>query len=117
MMPGRSMSALIFRMAEKRIPRAEEEKRASWLVMAPQYSRAAPAVTPRSRRSHDFAIFLAAGLGTRVIFRSGGPDARFLPVSVLRRLHFERERAERLHRQDRVGTYGSFHIARFAPAH
>lgn len=61
-------------------------------------------------------IFAAAGPGARVIFRSGGPDERFLPVSVLRRLHFDRERAERLHRQDRVGTYGSFHIARFAPA-
>jgi S-adenosylmethionine-diacylglycerol 3-amino-3-carboxypropyl transferase len=61
-------------------------------------------------------IFATAGPGARVIFRSGGPDERFLPVSVLRRLLFERERAERLHRQDRVGTYGSFHIARFAPA-
>jgi S-adenosylmethionine-diacylglycerol 3-amino-3-carboxypropyl transferase len=61
-------------------------------------------------------IFATAGPGARVIFRSGGPDASFLPVSVLRRLVFERERAERLHRQDRVGTYGSFHIARFAPA-
>lgn len=61
-------------------------------------------------------MFAAAGPGARVIFRSGGPDERFLPVSVLRRLYFERERAERLHRQDRVGTYASFHIARLAPA-
>jgi S-adenosylmethionine-diacylglycerol 3-amino-3-carboxypropyl transferase len=61
-------------------------------------------------------IFATAGPGARVIFRSGGPDERFLPVSVLRRLVFERERAERLHRQDRVGTYGSFHIAGFATA-
>ena len=36
--------------------------------------------------------------------------------SVLRRLRFERERAVALHRLDRVGTYASFHIARFAPA-
>jgi hypothetical protein len=35
---------------------------------------------------------------------------------VLRRLRFERERAEALHRRDRVGTYASFHIARLAPA-
>jgi S-adenosylmethionine-diacylglycerol 3-amino-3-carboxypropyl transferase len=61
-------------------------------------------------------IFATAGPGARVIFRSGGPDERFLPVPVLRRLVFDRERAERLHRRDRVGTYGSFHIARFAPA-
>ena len=51
-----------------------------------------------------------------MIFRSGGKDERFLPLSVLRRLRFERERAEALHRLDRVGTYGSFHIARLAPA-
>ncbi len=61
-------------------------------------------------------IFATAAPGARVIFRSGGRDERFLPMSVLRRLVFERERADRLHRQDRVGTYGSFHIAGFAPA-
>ena len=61
-------------------------------------------------------IFRSAGPEARVIFRSGGRDARFLPVAVLRRLRFERERAEALHKRDRVGTYGSFHIARFAPA-
>jgi S-adenosylmethionine-diacylglycerol 3-amino-3-carboxypropyl transferase len=61
-------------------------------------------------------IFQAAGEGARIIFRSGGRDALFLPVSVLRRLRFERERAEALHRRDRVGTYASFHIARLAPA-
>ena len=57
-----------------------------------------------------------AGPGARVIFRSGGRDELFLPLSVLRRLRFERERADALHRLDRVGTYASFHIARLAPA-
>jgi S-adenosylmethionine-diacylglycerol 3-amino-3-carboxypropyl transferase len=61
-------------------------------------------------------IFRLAGPGARVIFRSGGSDAGFLPMSVLRRLRFERERALELHRRDRVGTYASFHIARFATA-
>jgi len=61
-------------------------------------------------------IFRLAGPGARVIFRSGGRDELFLPLSVLRRLLFERERAEELHRRDRVGTYASFHIARLAPA-
>ena len=61
-------------------------------------------------------IFRSAGPNARVIFRSGGSDERFLPLSVLRRLHFERERAQALHARDRVGTYGSFHIARLAPA-
>lgn len=61
-------------------------------------------------------IFAVAAPGARVIFRSGGPDATFLPSPVLERLEFERERAAELHRQDRVGTYASFHIARLALA-
>jgi S-adenosylmethionine-diacylglycerol 3-amino-3-carboxypropyl transferase len=56
-------------------------------------------------------IFAAAAPGARVIFRSGSSDASFLPEAVRERLRFERERALGLHRRDRVGTYGSFHIA------
>jgi len=59
-------------------------------------------------------IFAAAGPGARIIFRSGGRDAGFLPRSVRERLTFEPDLAARLHQQDRVGTYGSFHIARLA---
>jgi S-adenosylmethionine-diacylglycerol 3-amino-3-carboxypropyl transferase len=61
-------------------------------------------------------IFAAAAPRARAIFRSGGPDASFLPASVLSRLSFEPERAAVLHRQDRVGTYSSFHIARLDAA-
>jgi S-adenosylmethionine-diacylglycerol 3-amino-3-carboxypropyl transferase len=57
-----------------------------------------------------------AGPGARVIFRSGSSDASFLPPSVAEGLRFDRPRAETLHRLDRVGTYGSFHIAEIAPA-
>jgi S-adenosylmethionine-diacylglycerol 3-amino-3-carboxypropyl transferase len=71
---------------------------------------------PRLLEEEWGGIFRMAGPGARVIFRSGGRDELFLPLSVLRRLRFERERAEALHRLDRVGTYASFHIARFAPA-
>jgi S-adenosylmethionine-diacylglycerol 3-amino-3-carboxypropyl transferase len=56
-------------------------------------------------------IFASAAPRARVIFRSGGRDASFLPPSVRRRLTFDTERAAKLHRLDRVGTYGSFHIA------
>ncbi|HWW95197.1 MAG TPA: BtaA family protein [Vicinamibacteria bacterium] len=69
---------------------------------------------PRLLEEEWAGIFAIAAPGARVIFRSGGPDARFLPTSILRRLAFARERAAALHRQDRVGTYGSFHIASFA---
>jgi S-adenosylmethionine-diacylglycerol 3-amino-3-carboxypropyl transferase len=61
-------------------------------------------------------IFHAAAPGARVIFRSGGEDASFLPAAVRERLCFEPERARALHRRDRVGTYGSFHIAGLVPA-
>jgi S-adenosylmethionine-diacylglycerol 3-amino-3-carboxypropyl transferase len=71
---------------------------------------------PRLLEEEWERIFAAAAPGARIIFRSGARDARFLPVSVLRRLRFERERAERLHREDRVGTYASFHIAHPVPA-
>ena len=56
-------------------------------------------------------IFAAAAPGARIIFRSGSRDASFLPAAVRERLRFDRQRALDLHRRDRVGTYGSFHIA------
>jgi S-adenosylmethionine-diacylglycerol 3-amino-3-carboxypropyl transferase len=62
------------------------------------------------------ALFRSAAPGARVIFRSGSADERFLPLSVVKRLRFDRQRARELHRRDRVGTYASFHIARLAPA-
>ena len=71
---------------------------------------------PRLLEAEWEEIFRVAGPEASVIFRSGGRDERFLPLSVLGRLRFERERAEALHRRDRVGTYASFHIARLAAA-
>jgi S-adenosylmethionine-diacylglycerol 3-amino-3-carboxypropyl transferase len=71
---------------------------------------------PRMLEEEWEQIFAAARPGARAIFRSGSSDARFLPLSVARRLLFEPERARLLHARDRVGTYGSFHIARLAPA-
>jgi S-adenosylmethionine-diacylglycerol 3-amino-3-carboxypropyl transferase len=59
-------------------------------------------------------IFAAATPNARIIFRSGGPDAGFLPWDVRVRLSFDTDLASRLHAQDRVGTYGSFHVARLA---
>jgi S-adenosylmethionine-diacylglycerol 3-amino-3-carboxypropyl transferase len=61
-------------------------------------------------------IFAHAAPDARIIFRSGGPDAAFLPIEVLERLAFDEARAAELHRRDRVATYGSFHIARLAHA-
>lgn len=70
---------------------------------------------PRLLEEEWMGIFAAAAPGARVIFRSGSPDAAFLPPAVAERLRFEPERSRALHLQDRVGTYGSFHIAQ--PVH
>jgi S-adenosylmethionine-diacylglycerol 3-amino-3-carboxypropyl transferase len=56
-------------------------------------------------------IFQNCQPGGRVLLRSAGLDAGFLPDWVLRSLRFYPERSEPLHRQDRVGTYGSLHFA------
>jgi S-adenosylmethionine-diacylglycerol 3-amino-3-carboxypropyl transferase len=56
--------------------------------------------------------------GGMALFRSARADPPWLPGVRLadgsrlgERLRFDRPLAERLHRQDRVGTYGGFHIA------
>jgi S-adenosylmethionine-diacylglycerol 3-amino-3-carboxypropyl transferase len=69
---------------------------------------------PRALLEEWTRIFAASAPNARIIFRSGGPDADFLPREVLRRLTFNADLAARLHARDRVGTYGSFHIARLA---
>jgi S-adenosylmethionine-diacylglycerol 3-amino-3-carboxypropyl transferase len=69
---------------------------------------------PAGLREEWTRIFAAAAPGARIIFRSGGPDASFLPPEVRNHLTFHHDLAARLHLRDRVGTYGSFHIARLA---
>jgi S-adenosylmethionine-diacylglycerol 3-amino-3-carboxypropyl transferase len=49
--------------------------------------------------------------GTKILMRSAGLDLEFIPQEVLERLRFDDERTTRLHRMDRVGTYGSTHFA------
>ncbi len=49
--------------------------------------------------------------GTRVLLRSAGIDAAFIPADIRERLHFRPDLTEPLHRIDRVGTYGSVHLA------
>jgi S-adenosylmethionine-diacylglycerol 3-amino-3-carboxypropyl transferase len=73
------------------------------------------AATPSLLEAEWREIRGKASPGARVIFRSGSPDASFLPASVASQLRFDRPRAQALHRLDRVGTYGSFHIAEIAP--
>jgi S-adenosylmethionine-diacylglycerol 3-amino-3-carboxypropyl transferase len=46
----------------------------------------------------------------KVLLRSAGPDLSFIPESIRRRLRWNDELCQRLHRLDRVGTYASMHI-------
>ncbi len=56
-------------------------------------------------------IFQNSRPGTRILLRSAGPDLSFLPAPVTRRLRFFPELTRPLHQVDRVGTYGSLHLA------
>lgn len=74
--------------------------------------------------AEEWGLVLAhAAPGARAIWRSAHrrqsyldtlrlPDGGLLPE----RLAYRRELADRLHRRDRVGTYGGFHIADLRPA-
>lgn len=49
--------------------------------------------------------------GTRILFRSAGLDCTFIPDDILGRLRFRPDLSGPLHLTDRVGTYGSLHLA------
>ncbi len=56
-------------------------------------------------------IFRNSRPGATILLRSAGPDVRFLPETVTSRLRFFPELTLPLHDRDRVGTYGSLHLA------
>ncbi len=49
--------------------------------------------------------------GTRILLRSASPNLDFIPADIRHHLRFHPELTRILHRQDRVGTYGSLHLA------
>lgn len=57
------------------------------------------------------AILRTAAPHARVIYRSGGTSFDALPRFAADRMIFQRDVANTLHEQDRVGTYGSFYLA------
>ena len=59
-------------------------------------------------------IFRNSRPGSRILMRSAGPDLSFLPATVTSRLRFFPDLTQPLHHQDRVGTYGSLHLAEVA---
>lgn len=52
--------------------------------------------------------------GTRILLRSAALELDFIPAEIRQRLRFHPELTRILHRQDRVGTYGSLHLAEVA---
>jgi S-adenosylmethionine-diacylglycerol 3-amino-3-carboxypropyl transferase len=56
-------------------------------------------------------IFRNSRRGTKILFRSAGPDWSLLPETVTAKLRFFPELTQPLHEGDRVGTYGSLHLA------
>lgn len=61
---------------------------------------------------HEWELILASSRpGTRILLRSAAFDIDFVPQDIRDRLHFHVEDTQRLHSQDRVGTYGSLHFA------
>ena len=60
----------------------------------------------------EWELILASSQpGTRILMRSAAPEVHFIPHSVRERLRFHPELTVPLHKQDRVGTYGSVHMA------
>jgi S-adenosylmethionine-diacylglycerol 3-amino-3-carboxypropyl transferase len=56
-------------------------------------------------------IFQNSSPGAKILMRSAGINLDFLPDMVKSRLRFFSEQTAALHSQDRVGTYGSLHLA------
>lgn len=67
---------------------------------------------PQLLREEWQLLFKNARPGTRILFRSVSPDHSFLPVFARKKLEFQRELTHSLHQHDRVGTYGSTHLAK-----
>ncbi|MGK7371528.1 MAG: DUF3419 family protein [Candidatus Halalkalibacterium sp. M3_1C_030] len=49
--------------------------------------------------------------GAKILFRSAGKHCNFLPDFIFKHVDFKKDKTEFLHTKDRVGTYGSTHLA------
>jgi S-adenosylmethionine-diacylglycerol 3-amino-3-carboxypropyl transferase len=65
---------------------------------------------PAALREEWELILANSRPGTKVLMRSAGFDIDFVPEDIRSRLRFCPEITERMHLQDRVGTYGSLHF-------
>ncbi len=65
---------------------------------------------PAALREEWELILANSRPGTKVLMRSAGFDIDFVPEDIRAKLRFSPEVTERMHLQDRVGTYGSLHF-------
>lgn len=70
---------------------------------------------PQALREEWELILANSRPGTRIILRSAGLEVDFIPPDILARLRVYPEITAPLHRQDRVGTYGSFYLFEVQP--
>ena len=66
---------------------------------------------PEALRQEWELILKNAAPGAKILMRTAGLDVSFVPREIRDLLHFQPELTEPLHYQDRVGTYGSQHLA------
>lgn len=66
---------------------------------------------PVALREEWELILLNSRPGTRIVLRSAGLDANFIPADIREKLIFRPDLTGPLHCTDRVGTYGSLHLA------
>lgn len=69
---------------------------------------------PVALREEWELILQNAALGAKVLMRSAGLTVGFIPEDIRERLRFHPLVTTELHQQDRVGTYGSTHLAEIA---
>jgi S-adenosylmethionine-diacylglycerol 3-amino-3-carboxypropyl transferase len=66
---------------------------------------------PEALQDEWYLILENSRPGSKILMRSAGNDVCFIPETVRSSLKFFPDLTESLHRQDRVGTYGSLHLA------
>ncbi|MCB0208111.1 MAG: BtaA family protein [Anaerolineae bacterium] len=66
---------------------------------------------PKGLREEWRLILENSQPGTKILMRSASPDINFIPPSIQSSLRFYPELTKPLHEVDRVGTYGSLHLA------
>jgi S-adenosylmethionine-diacylglycerol 3-amino-3-carboxypropyl transferase len=66
---------------------------------------------PKALEEEWRLILQNSASGSKILMRSAGTDINFLPHSAKSSLRFFPHLTDALHAQDRVGTYGSLHLA------